>query len=71
MHFFGNKIRQCYKKILTICNTKIREGTKDLTYESTSEIPKNQVGLILGTAQYLKDGRKKLYHRRYFKDAPF
>lgn len=39
----------------------IREATKGKLYTQVDSIPKNRVGLLLGTSQYLKDGRINLY----------
>lgn len=36
-------------------------AAKNKTFSTLSEIPKNKVGLVLGTSKYLKDGRVNLY----------
>jgi SanA protein len=48
---------------MTICNTEIRESTAGLTYNDLNTIPKNEVGVLLGTSQFLKDGRQNLYFK--------
>lgn len=44
-------------------NTRINKQTENLTYSEISEVPYNQVGLLLGTAQYVESGRVNLYFK--------
>nr|WP_317631563.1 ElyC/SanA/YdcF family protein [uncultured Flavobacterium sp.] len=45
---------------LLFCNYKIENSTKNKMYDLQS-IPKNKVGLLLGTAKYLKSGQENYY----------
>lgn len=49
--------------IILIANVIIELGTRGKTYANTSDIPKNKVGMVLGTAKRLKNGNIN----RYFK----
>lgn len=42
-------------------NNSIEKNAESKTFDNVSEIPKNKVGLVLGTAKLLKDGRINLY----------
>lgn len=44
-------------------NYAIEKTTKNKTYFSTTDIKKNKVGLLLGTAKYYKDGGINLYFK--------
>ena len=35
----------------------------DLLFESTADIPKNKVGLLLGTSKYAEGGRINLFYK--------
>ena len=61
-------------KLITICiilligsifipNKIIISNAEELTYNSISEIPKNKVGLLLGTSKYLANGNINLYYK--------
>jgi len=48
--------------LLILCpNYLINRDTQNKTFNNISTVSKNQVGLVLGTAKYLKDGRVNLY----------
>lgn len=47
--------------IIAIANIAIELGTRGKTYADTSKIPKNKVGLVLGTAKRLKSGNINKY----------
>ena len=49
--------------IIAIANIAIELGTQGKTYANTSEIPPNKVGLVLGTAKFLKNGTVNLYFK--------
>jgi SanA protein len=49
--------------IIAISNIAIELGTRGKTYASTSKIPKNKVGLVLGTAKRLRSGNINLYFK--------
>jgi SanA protein len=49
--------------IILIANVTIELGTQGKTYANTSEIPKNKVGLVLGTAKLLRNGNINLYFK--------
>jgi SanA protein len=46
-----------------IANMIIELGTRGKTFASTSAIPKNKVGLVLGTAKLLRNGNVNLYFK--------
>lgn len=48
--------------ILFICNAVIEKATKGKTFEQVDEIPKNKVGLVLGTSNRLVGGRSNPYY---------
>lgn len=41
----------------------IRKNSVGKLYNTTAELPKNKVGLLLGTVKYLTDGRVNLYYQ--------
>ena len=47
---------------LIITNYMVSYQAKDYIYTSTSAIPKNKVGLVLGTAKFLSNGNINLYY---------
>jgi SanA protein len=47
---------------LVICNFLINSFAEGKTYNSTSQIPKNQVGLILGTSKKIIGGQPNPYY---------
>ncbi|PZW37761.1 SanA protein [Mesonia algae] len=47
--------------LLLVSNYIVTKAAKNKTFSTLSEIPKNKVGLVLGTSKYLKDGRLNLY----------
>ncbi|WP_298902647.1 ElyC/SanA/YdcF family protein [uncultured Psychroserpens sp.] len=47
---------------LIITNYMVSYQAKDYIYKSTSSIPKNKVGLLLGTAKFLSNGNINLYY---------
>jgi SanA protein len=44
-----------------IANHRIEKVTKDLVYKDVNSIPKNKVGLLLGTSKYLRSGELNQY----------
>ncbi|OSY88343.1 protein SanA [Tenacibaculum holothuriorum] len=46
-----------------VCNKIVVNNAEDRLYTSVNEIPKNKVGLLLGTVKYLADGRVNLYYQ--------
>jgi SanA protein len=50
-----------------ICNLLIESGAKGKTYSSINEIPKNRVGLVLGTAKKVVGGQPNPYYSNRIK----
>ena len=48
---------------LLLINYWIREQAKENIYDAVTEIPKNKVGLLLGTSKFLTNGNVNLYYR--------
>ncbi len=48
---------------IVISNHLVRRAAKSKTYASTSKIPKQKVGLLLGTVKILPNGRLNLYYK--------
>ncbi|MDE3741464.1 SanA/YdcF family protein [Maribacter polysaccharolyticus] len=48
--------------LIFTCNTVIESGAKDKTYTTLPTVPKNRVGLLLGTAQKLVGGQPNPYY---------
>ncbi|MCG8894176.1 vancomycin high temperature exclusion protein [Tenacibaculum finnmarkense] len=46
-----------------LCNFLIEKQTKNKLYSSVTEIPKRNVGLVLGTSKHLLNGRVNLYYK--------
>ena len=44
-----------------IANRRIEKVSKDLVYKDVNSIPKNKVGLLLGTSKYLRSGELNQY----------
>jgi len=53
--------------VLFLCDYAIDYATKDKTYTSTEKIPKNSVGIILGTAKKLTNGLPNAYYANRIK----
>jgi len=49
--------------IAFIANYEVENYTKDKTFVNTATIPKNKVGLVLGTTKILSNGRINLYFK--------
>jgi SanA protein len=49
--------------IVIISNYSIEKNAKNKTFSNSTEIKKNKVGLVLGTAKILKNGRINLYFK--------
>lgn len=45
------------------CNLYVEVVTSGKTFNNTDDIPKNKVGLLLGTAKYLRGGRINLFYQ--------
>jgi len=54
--------------ILVFANYLIEKNAKNKTFDNPLQIPKNKVGLVLGTSKTLKDGRLN-YYFKYRVDA--
>lgn len=46
-----------------VCNFLVERKGFDKTYTDVNKIPKNKVGLVLGTSKYLINGRVNLYYK--------
>ena len=46
---------------ILIANVSVTISTKNKTYDAVVDIPKNRVGLVLGTAKMLRNGQRNLY----------
>ncbi|MBU0660880.1 YdcF family protein [Patescibacteria group bacterium] len=69
-------MRRFFKKLTFICalsiiaifllviiiNWHVNHATQDKTFDEIDHIPTNHVGLVLGTAKYLQDGRDNVYY---------
>ena len=44
------------------CNSSISKATRAMTYDQVEGVPENRVGLVLGTAKKLVDGRDNPYY---------
>ena len=53
--------------ILVVCNNIIEKASKNKTFWSASEIPKNKVGLVLGTSSKLVGGGPNPYYTNRIK----
>lgn len=49
--------------VIVLSNMIINYNAKSKLYNSTATIPKNKVGLLLGTAKYLARGKVNLYYK--------
>lgn len=47
--------------VIVLCNFYIKNGSKPYLYDNVKLIPKNKVGLLLGTAPRLSNGNRNLY----------
>lgn len=45
------------------CNGYVEYSTKDKTFNNTTDVPKNKVGLLLGTGKYLSNGNVNLFYK--------
>ncbi|QWX84102.1 YdcF family protein [Cellulophaga sp. HaHaR_3_176] len=48
--------------LLIVCNFIINNSTKEKTFDSIQKIPKNKVGIILGTSKRLTNGKPNRYY---------
>ncbi|TMM58230.1 vancomycin high temperature exclusion protein [Maribacter algarum] len=48
--------------LVLLCNFAINSSAEGKTFSRIEEVPKNKVGLVLGTAKKLSDGRPNLYY---------
>ncbi|CAL2085359.1 YdcF family protein [Tenacibaculum sp. 190524A02b] len=46
-----------------VSNYLVQKNAKEKVFSDTNRIPKNKVGLVLGTSKYLIDGRINLYYK--------
>ena len=46
-----------------VLNFIIVKNTSKLTFSNVNDVPKNKVGLLLGTVKYLKNGNLNLYYK--------
>ena len=49
--------------LVGLANYSVEKNAKNKTFASISNIPKNKVGLVLGTVKILKNGRINLYFK--------
>ncbi len=52
----------CFFLVLIICNIIIEVGSSGRTFENTKDIPKNKVGIVLGTSSKLIGGTPNPYY---------
>lgn len=48
---------------IVVSNRLVERKTRNSLFDETETIPKNKVGLLLGTSKYLRDGRINLYYK--------
>lgn len=48
--------------LILLINFYVEQKTKDYIYDDVDNIPKNEVGLLLGTSKYLTSGIENLYY---------
>lgn len=48
---------------IVVSNKLVEKNTRDSLYNDIESIPKNKVGLLLGTGKYLQNGRINLYYK--------
>lgn len=48
--------------LIFLINFYVEQKTKDYIYDDVDNIPKNEVGLLLGTSKYLTSGIENLYY---------
>lgn len=48
---------------ICVAHTKIKNEAKNKTFSDVSVLPKNKVGVVLGTGKYLKNGTLNLYFK--------
>jgi SanA protein len=46
-----------------VCNLAVTRSYSALLYDDINKLPKNRVGLVLGTSKYLKDGGENLFFK--------
>lgn len=46
-----------------VCDVVVERATKKYLYDDAAEIPKQKVGLLLGTSKYLRNGNINLYYQ--------
>ncbi|WP_298417185.1 ElyC/SanA/YdcF family protein [uncultured Kordia sp.] len=49
--------------VIICCNTYVEMSTKGKTFNTTTDIPENKVGLLLGTGKYLMNGNVNLFYK--------
>ena len=49
--------------LLALADMKIKSASKNQLYSDLTEIPYKKVGLVLGTAKFLKNGQVNLYYK--------
>jgi SanA protein len=47
--------------VIILCNILVSSSTKNSVYDNSKNIPYNEVGLLLGTSKFLKNGRINEY----------
>ncbi|WP_223170274.1 SanA/YdcF family protein [Maribacter aquimaris] len=57
----------CVLLLIFICNLIIESGAKGKTFSSLNTVPKNRVGLVLGTAKKLVGGQPNPYYSNRIK----
>jgi SanA protein len=56
--------------VIIVCNILVSNSTKNFVYDNPKNIPYNEVGLLLGTSKFLKNGRINEYWKNRI-DATF
>lgn len=59
----GISIVILFALMILLSNFVVEKSAADDLYISTSDIPKNKVGLVLGTAKYVRRGQINLYYK--------
>lgn len=49
--------------IVVSCNSLVEKSTENQVYTSSSKIPHNKVGLLLGTGKWIRTGQVNLYYK--------
>lgn len=61
--YFSLKLALALLVTVLVLNFIIVKNTSKLTFSNVNDVPKNKVGLLLGTIKYLKNGNVNLYYK--------